>query len=79
MIILDIMLPGKDGYTTCYELKDSDRTRAIPILMLTAVGEQFKKPEFAQDIAIDHQADDYADKPIKPEHLLRKVRKHTLY
>jgi DNA-binding response OmpR family regulator len=78
MIILDIILPDKDGYTVCYELKDSDRTRSIPILMLTAIGEQFKRPEFAQEIAIDHQADDYADKPIKPEDLLKKVRKHTL-
>lgn len=78
MIILDIILPDKDGYTVCYELKDSDRTRSIPILMLTAIGKQFKKPDFAQEIAIDHQADDYADKPIKPEDLLKKVHKHTL-
>jgi len=78
MIILDIILPDKDGYTVCYELKDSDRTHSIPVLMLTAIGKEFKKPEFAQEVAIDHQADDYADKPIKPEDLLKKVRKHTL-
>lgn len=76
VIVLDVILPDKDGYSVCYELKKDRRTRPIPVIILTAIGKIFTNPEFAQDIAIDHLADDFADKPIKAERLLRKIEKH---
>jgi len=75
-IILDVILPDKDGYSVCYELKKDGKTRPIPIIILTVIGKEFTKPDYAEDIAIDHLADDYADKPIKPEQLLKKIRRH---
>ena len=39
LVILDIMMPRKDGYVLCNELKASEETRDIPVILLTAVGE----------------------------------------
>jgi len=77
MIILDVMFPDKDGFTVCAELKEKRRTRAIPVLLSTAIGEQIRKSDFACEVAVQHQADDYIDKPIRPSDLLKKVRRHT--
>lgn len=77
LILLDVMFPaGKDGYTVCQELREDGQTRSIPIVMLTSVGKEFSQPEYAKDIAISHRADDYIDKPIEPQELLRKIEKH---
>ena len=40
-IVLDIMMPEKDGFTTCRELKEDPGTACIPVLILTGVGEHF--------------------------------------
>lgn len=79
LIILDVIMPGKDGYTVCYELRKLSQTRPIPIIMLTAIGQQLAKPEYGMDIAIDHLADDYIDKPVETQTLLKKIEKHLTF
>jgi len=79
LIILDVIMPGKDGYTVCYELRKISQTSAIPIIMLTAIGKQFSQPEYAVDIAIDHLADDYVDKPVDAQTLIKKIEKHLRF
>ncbi len=79
LIFLDVIMPGKDGYTVCYELRRNPQTRPIPIIMLTAIGQQLSKPEYAVDIAIDHLADDFIDKPVDTQTLLKKIEKHLLF
>lgn len=79
LIVLDVIMPGKDGYTVCYELRKLEQTRPIPIIMLTAVGQQLSKPEYAVDIAIDHLADDYIDKPVDTQVLIKKIEKHLRF
>jgi DNA-binding response OmpR family regulator len=79
LIVLDVIMPGKDGYSVCYELRQLEQTRPIPIIMLTAVGQQLSKPEYAMDIAIDHLADDYIDKPVDTQTLIRKIEKHLRF
>jgi two-component system alkaline phosphatase synthesis response regulator PhoP len=79
LIFLDVIMPGKDGYTVCYELRKNPQTRPIPIIMLTAIGQQLSKPEYAVDIAIDHLADDFIDKPVDTQTLLKKIEKHLLF
>ena len=57
-IVLDIMLPGEDGYSILEKLKKSSGTRDIPIIMVTA-----KEAEFDKVRALEAGADDYITKP----------------
>ncbi|MDY2642575.1 MAG: response regulator, partial [Mediterranea sp.] len=68
LIISDIMMPVKDGITCCKEIKESPRTAHIPVLMLTAKGED---DDMLQ--AINSGADDYMIKPFNPQILVSKV------
>jgi len=79
LILLDVIMPGKDGYTVSYELRKNAQTRPIPIIMLTAIGQQLTRPEYGMDIAIDHLADDYINKPVDTQTLLKKIEKHLAF
>ena len=69
LIILDWMLPGKSGVQFAKELRSNDRTRGLPILMLTAKSEESDKV-----LGLDSGADDYVTKPFSPKELLARVR-----
>lgn len=75
-VLLDIMLPGKDGYTVCYELKRNPKTHNIPIILVSAIGKELSKPEYAKQIASQHEANGYIGKPIRAEELLKELKKH---
>ena len=68
LIILDLMLPGMDGYRVCETLKAEPDTKDIPIIMLTALdtGPDFEK-------ALEKKADWYITKPFEAQHLLKRV------
>ncbi|MEM0515993.1 response regulator [Pseudoalteromonas sp. YIC-827] len=65
LMILDVMLPGKDGFAVCREVRDK---YSFPILMLTAKGE-----DFDQVIGLELGADDYVIKPAEPRVLLARI------
>ena len=65
LVILDLMLPGKDGLTICRELRRHDRT---PVLILTAKGENID-----QVLGLEMGADDYVVKPVEPRVLLARI------
>ncbi len=69
LILLDLLLPGIDGLEVCRLLKGEARTRNIPIIMLTAKGEE-------ADIVtgLELGADDYLTKPFSPRVLLARIR-----
>ena len=70
LILLDIMMPGKNGYDVCYELKHDDATKAIPVIMFTA------KPQWLKEISEISEfvlADDYIYKPFEAQDLLEKI------
>ena len=69
VVILDWMLPGMSGMTLAKRLRADRRTRALPIIMLTARGEERDKLE-----GLEHGADDYVTKPFSPKELLARVR-----
>ena len=67
MIILDIMLPGLNGYDICRKVKD--KKPDIPIIMLTARGKEVDKIA-----GLDLGADDYVTKPFSLPELLARIR-----
>ena len=69
LILLDIMLPGEDGYTILEKLKKNRRTADIPIIMVTA-----KEAEFDKVKGLDGGADDYITKPFGMMEFISRVR-----
>ena len=69
LIILDIMLPSMEGTEVCKILKGGDATRHIPIIMLTAKGE-----EMDRIVGFELGADDYITKPFSPRELILRVK-----
>jgi two-component system phosphate regulon response regulator PhoB len=69
LVLLDIMLPGMDGLEVCRALKKDSSTRHIPVIMLTAKGEE-------TDVVtgLELGADDYVPKPFSPRVLVARVR-----
>jgi two-component system, OmpR family, alkaline phosphatase synthesis response regulator PhoP len=69
IVVLDLMLPGLDGLEVCKRLKQSEASRSIPVLMLTAKSED-------SDIVsgLELGADDYITKPFSPKILIARVR-----
>lgn len=69
LLVLDLMLPGIDGLEVARLLKQDSRTRTIPIIMLTAKGEE-------SDVVtgLELGADDYVTKPFSPKILVARVR-----
>jgi two-component system phosphate regulon response regulator PhoB len=69
LVILDWMMPGKSGVQFARELRSNPSTQAIPILMLTAKGEEADKV-----LGLDAGADDYVTKPFSPKELVARVK-----
>lgn len=69
LIILDLMLPGIDGLEVTRKLRDNAKTRGVPIVMLTAKGEE---PDIVAGLELG--ADDYITKPFSPRILIARVR-----
>ncbi len=69
LVLLDIMMPGMDGYTVCRKMKENDQTRGIPIIFITA-----RSDENAIEKAYDCGGVDYVTKPFKPRELLARVK-----
>ena len=73
LIILDVMMPRKDGYVLCSELKANEKTKDIPIILLTAVGEAVPTTRYTHRDGMSTEADEYIPKPIDTEGLWQAV------
>jgi DNA-binding NtrC family response regulator len=71
LILLDVMMPGLDGYAVCKRLKQSEASRDIPVIFLTALTDTFEKVR-----AFKLGAVDYVTKPFQTEELLARVGTH---
>ena len=69
LVLLDLMLPNMDGLDVCRQLRANDRTRKVPILMLTA-----KAEETDQVVGFSMGADDYVTKPFSVKVLLQRIK-----
>ena len=75
LIILDIIMPTKDGFTVCEQLKGDPRFSKIPVLILTSFAEKKGETNIPVSEGFALEAEDYIDKPVAPDELLRRVEK----
>jgi two-component system, OmpR family, phosphate regulon response regulator PhoB len=69
LITLDIMLPEMDGFEICREIKKNEKLAGIPIIMLTAKGEEVDRV-----VGLELGADDYVVKPFSPRELVLRIK-----
>ena len=69
VVVLDLMMPGVNGYEFCQSLKENPRTRNVPVVILSAKGQMEDKLH-----AINVGADDYLTKPFDPMELVRRIK-----
>jgi len=70
LILMDILMPEMDGYTACSILKSDEKTKRIPLVMLTAVGYEMNKK-----LSAVLNADDYLEKPVSVGILVDTVKR----
>jgi len=71
IVLLDIMMPGMDGYEVCAKLKDNEKTKNIPVIFVTAMTEADDEQK-----GLDLGAVDYITKPFQPGLVKARVRNH---
>ncbi|MFQ5625335.1 MAG: response regulator [Methyloligellaceae bacterium] len=73
LILLDVMMPGMDGFETCRQLKAAEKTRDIPVIFMTALAEVEDKVKGFAAGGVD-----YVTKPVQEEELLARVKTHLM-
>ena len=69
LVVLDLMMPGVNGYELCKALRENSKTRNVPVLTLSAKSQMNDKLH-----AIDVGADDYMTKPFDPMELVKRIK-----
>jgi DNA-binding response OmpR family regulator len=75
VLILDVMMPRKDGYQLCKELKSNKWTNDIPIILLTAVGEAVPTTRWSHAEGMAIEAEDFIPKPVDVATLVEAVER----
>ena len=70
LVLLDVMIPGRDGYAVCQEIRSNPAWRAMRIIMLTAKGGDIQREK-----GLSLGADDYVTKPFSTRELVERVRR----
>jgi len=75
LMILDLLMPRKDGFAVCKELKDPRWSKYgnVPILILTSVREEVSRRRYELETGLSLDVDDYVEKPIDPFLLVERV------
>jgi len=74
-IVLDVMMPEKDGYEVCKELKDDNKFCDIPVLLLTAVASHVTSTRYSHADGMATEADDYIAKPASAEEISQSLKR----
>ena len=74
-LILDVMMPRKNGYQLCKELKSNKWTQDIPIVLLTAVGEAVPTTTYSHAEGMAIEAEDFIPKPVDAKTLVEAVER----
>jgi len=75
LILLDIIMPVEDGFTAAKKLKSDRQLQDIPVVMLTSFSQRVGETNLAVSQGMDLEAEDYIEKPVNPQELLRRVEK----
>jgi len=75
LIILDIIMPVKDGFSAAEQLKKDPQLSKIPTIMLTAFAEKHAEASIPVSRGFTLEAEDYIEKPVTPDELLARVGK----
>jgi len=75
LILLDIIMPVKDGFTAAEQLKKDPQLSKIPVLMLTGFAAKGQETSIPVSRGFALETEDYIDKPVRPEELLARVDK----
>ncbi len=73
-VVLDVMMPEKDGYEVCRELKSDEKTAGIPVLLLTAVASHVTSTRYSHADGMNTEADDYIAKPASADEICDSVK-----
>lgn len=73
-IVLDVMMPEKDGYAVCKEIKEDEKLADIPIVMLTAVASHVTSTRYSHYDGMSMEADDYLPKPASAEDITQSLK-----
>lgn len=73
LIVLDIMMPHKDGLQFCSELRSTEEFAEVPVIFLTALSDHIQDTRYSLDGVMRADGDEYLEKPVKPEELLDTI------
>jgi len=76
LVLLDIIMPVKDGFTAAEQFKSDPELSKIPVLMLTSYSSKGSGTAIPRSRGFTLEADDYIEKPITPNELLAKVKEY---
>lgn len=74
LILLDLLMPKKDGFAVVRELRENPKYAGIPILILTSVREDASRRRYELETGLAMDVQDYLEKPVAPVDLLERVR-----
>jgi CheY-like chemotaxis protein len=75
LIILDIIMPTEDGFQVCEKLKADPELSHIPVIMLTSLSQKLSETTYSLADGMMLEAEDFIDKPVAPEELLKRVKR----
>lgn len=75
LVLLDIMMPGIDGFQVCQQLKKDPQLSQIPVIMITSFSEKYMESSIGLSQGLSLEAEDFVDKPVAPTELLIRVEK----
>jgi CheY-like chemotaxis protein len=74
LIVLDLLMPKKDGFAVVRELRGNPRYAGIPILIMTSVREDASRRRYELETGLAMDVQDYVEKPVSPQDLLDRVK-----
>lgn len=77
LVLLDIIMPVKNGFTAAEQFKQDPKLSSIPVVMLTSFSTKGPGTGIPLSRGLSLEAEDYVEKPISPEELLKKVQQYA--